>query len=83
MKELDNLVAELKEYLLSKELELKKNPKFDTYTRGHLLNRENEIKGFEIACREYEKDPFMKTKIINNFRKKAYEIKTEIDKITL
>lgn len=82
MKELEILVDDLKNSLTTKELELRKNPNFNSHTEGSLLNRQRDIEGFQLASKSCDTNPFMKNQIIENFKNDAAKIKSEIDKIT-
>lgn len=83
MKELDNMVQELKNYLDSKDLELKKDPNFNAHTQGHLQNRRRDIENFQLSYENCDFDPFLKNQIIDNFKNEANRIKLEIDKISI
>jgi hypothetical protein len=82
MKELEILVDNLKDYLAKKELELSRNPNFNSYTAGHLRNRQRDIESFESACKNCETNSFEKIKLIDSFKKDASKIKLDIDNIT-
>lgn len=82
MEELEKMLDELKVCLAKKTLEMNECENPSAYTGGLLLNCKRAIEGFELGSKSYSKDPFLKKEIINNFSKKAAEIKTDIDKIT-
>jgi len=82
MKELDDLLNDLKNHLLTKELELKNNPNFNSYTESFLENRRRDIESFQYACKNCDTNSVYQKEIIANFRIDADKIKLEIDKIT-
>lgn len=82
MKELEIFVDDLNKYLATKELELKKDKNFNSYTEGLLLNRQAEIESFENACKNCDTNPFLKTNIIENFKNDSIKIKSKIDEIS-
>ncbi len=82
MKELEDLVDDLQNYLKAKEAELRQLSGFNLYTEGSLANRKREIEGFEIMSKNCEANPFHKLEVIANFTKNAETIKKEIDKIS-
>ena len=83
MKELETLLEDLKNYFAKKAEILREQPNCNAHTEGHLLNRQREIEGFETACKSYDKNPFIKKEIIENFKNKVLEIKSAIDSITI
>ena len=84
--ELEELVADLKKCLATKEkdLELIENSNLTSrtsYTQSSLSNRCKEIESFELACNECSINECNKIEIIANFKKCATKIKEEIKKI--
>lgn len=82
MKELEILVEDLKEYLKTREAELRKSSNFNLYTEGFIINRKSDIESFEASSKSYEKNPLHKSEVIAGFTKDADLIKKEIDKIS-
>jgi hypothetical protein len=86
MKELKNLVDDLKKHLATKEKELEllessNSTSRTAYTEDSLSNRRKEIERFELYCKKCLINEFNKKEIIDNFKKDANKIKLEIDKI--
>lgn len=78
MKELEQLVNELRRSIDLKEKEIPIN---DTNKISLIANRKMEISSFEFATKNASKDPTLKNIIIKNFREDANKILEEINKI--
>jgi hypothetical protein len=82
MKELELIVADLKNCLYTKEAELNNAiGQANTYAMSALNNRKVEVALFERSTREITTDPFEKNNILTNFTKGAAELKSAINKI--
>lgn len=78
MKELEELVEDLKEHILFKEIASISTHHYDSYINSELANRHMEIMAFEEAIKHVEQNPLHKRDILLNFQKKALEIKMRI-----
>ena len=81
MKELEEIVSDLKQCLYEKEKEITSNPKASSYIVSALQNRKLEVALFEKSTREITPDPTQKVNIITNFKNGAEDIKTAINSI--
>lgn len=83
MRELEDLVSDLKQYLNVKRKELESSPNFNTYINDSLTNIErNSIENFEIMCKQVDPNSLYNAEIIKHFQEGADSIKREIDNIT-
>jgi len=82
MKELEEMVDDLKNYIRIKKNELLKLPGFNSYTDGEILNRYGDIESFENASKVASTVAYPKSEIIKNFQRDADEIKKRIDEIS-
>lgn len=76
--ELDQMVAELREYLNSKAEQVE----HDTNTMSKLDNRKLDIDNFEAHTKEVVRDLVMRKQIISNFKQGTEKIKKAIDEIS-
>lgn len=81
MKELEDLVEDLKEHILFKEIASISTHHYDSYINSELTNRHMEIMAFEEAIKHVETSPLHKRDIILEFQKKALAIKIRIAEI--
>ena len=81
MKELEEIVNDLKYCLAEKEKEIASNPQVSSYTISALQNRRLEVALFEKSTKEVTSDPTQTANIIANFTSGAKELKTAINSI--
>ncbi|SDG11274.1 hypothetical protein [Mucilaginibacter gossypii] len=81
MKELEEIVNDLKHCLAEKEEEITSNPNVSSYAVSALQNRQLEVALFEKSTREVTSDPTQKANIITNFTIGAKELKAAINSI--
>jgi len=83
MKELYDILNELKTCLKQKEIELGERIFVNAWYYSMISNRKNEIDKFENLIPNVSHDPTLKDEIIKNFKKEAEIIKLEIQKIEI
>ena len=81
MKELEEIVSDLKQCLDEKEKEITSNSKVSSHIFSALQNRKLEVALFEKSTREVTSDPTQKGNIIANFKNGAKELRTAINSI--
>lgn len=82
MKELRKILEELAVLYKEKEKECNEKPNFNSYVQSELNNKKRKIEIFQTSIDKVSNDPFLKNEIINNFKRDAEQIKSEIGQIT-
>jgi hypothetical protein len=81
MKELEQIVTEVKQVLALKEEEVQNANSANSYVHSTLENRRLEVELFENSTKNVTTDPTQKGTIIENFRKGAKGLIEQINKI--